>query len=63
MAGPRPLDLFIKAVPYRLVVGLSYAVILKWTLYIGDLYDKEFPIYYYVAILIVFITYQVRLGI
>lgn len=56
-AGPRPLDVFVKAFPARLGLGMVFAALVSWTTVIGR--TGNFPIYYYVVLLMVFAVHQV----
>ncbi|XP_070390208.1 acetyl-coenzyme A transporter 1-like isoform X3 [Dermacentor albipictus] len=55
--GHRPLNVFFKAYPYRLLLGLMFMVLLHWT-YIKNT-DGTFPIYYYTVIVVVYVVHQV----
>ena len=57
VAGPRPLDLFITAIPVRLILGVVFAFLVWWTSVMGT--DGEFPYYYYSTLLILFVIHQV----
>ncbi|XP_064814648.1 acetyl-coenzyme A transporter 1-like [Oncorhynchus masou masou] len=48
-AGPRPLDVFYKAFPFRLLIGLGYAVLVWWTPSLKQ--EGGFPLYYYTIVL------------
>ncbi|XP_062329064.1 acetyl-coenzyme A transporter 1 [Osmerus eperlanus] len=58
-AGPRPLDIFYKAYPYRLLIGLSYAVLVWWTPSVKQ--DSGYPVYYYGVVLFSYALHQVSL--
>ncbi|XP_068440645.1 acetyl-coenzyme A transporter 1 [Clinocottus analis] len=58
-AGPRPLDVFYKAFPLRLLIGLGYALLVWWTPSLK--YDGGFPIYYYAIVLLSYALHQVAL--
>ena len=57
VAGPRPLDLYITAIPVRLGLGVIFSVLVWWTSVVGT--DGEFPYYYYCILLILFVIHQV----
>ncbi|XP_013389260.1 acetyl-coenzyme A transporter 1 [Lingula anatina] len=57
-AGPRPMDVFIKAMPWRLVIGLIYAVLVWWAPS-TQMASGEFPLYFYGVILFFFALHQV----
>ena len=59
-AGPRPLDLYMRAVPLRLVMGLIFAVIVWWTTVVAKATEGEFPMYYFIVVISVFIIHQVE---
>lgn len=56
--GPRPLDLFVKAYPYRLLFGAVFPLIVYWTPML-KLEDGTFPSYYYIMLIIVYALHQV----
>ncbi|XP_029629657.1 acetyl-coenzyme A transporter 1-like isoform X2 [Salmo trutta] len=58
-AGPRPLDVFYKAFPFRLLIGLGYAVLVWWTPSLKQ--DGGFPLYYYTIVLFSYALHQVIL--
>ncbi|XP_026087080.1 acetyl-coenzyme A transporter 1-like [Carassius auratus] len=58
-AGPRPLDVFYKAFPFRLLIGLGYAVLVWWTPSVRQ--EEGFPMYYYAVVLLSYAVHQVAL--
>lgn len=58
-AGPRPLDVFYKAFPFRLLIGLGYALLVWWTPSVK--HDGGFPLYYYAILLLSYALHQVTL--
>ncbi|XP_038829954.1 acetyl-coenzyme A transporter 1-like isoform X4 [Salvelinus namaycush] len=58
-AGPRPLDVFYKAFPFRLLIGLGYAVLVWWTPSLKQ--EGGFPLYYYTIVLFSYTLHQVAL--
>ncbi|XP_041732823.1 acetyl-coenzyme A transporter 1 [Coregonus clupeaformis] len=58
-AGPRPLDVFYKAFPFRLLIGLEYALLVWWTPSLKQ--DGGFPLYYYAIVLFSYALHQVAL--
>lgn len=58
-AGPRPLDVFYKAFPFRLLIGLGYAVLVWWTPSLKQ--EGGFPVYYYAIVLLSYALHQVAL--
>lgn len=58
-AGPRPLDVFYKAFPFRLIIGLGYALLVWWTPSVR--HDGGFPLYYYAIVLLSYAVHQVAL--
>lgn len=58
-AGPRPLDVFYKAFPFRLIIGLEYALLVWWTPSVKQ--DGGFPVYYYGIVLLSYAVHQVAL--
>uniref|UniRef100_A0A3B5AN10 Acetyl-coenzyme A transporter 1 n=2 Tax=Stegastes partitus TaxID=144197 RepID=A0A3B5AN10_9TELE len=58
-AGPRPLDVFYKAFPFRLLIGLEYALLVWWTPSVKQ--EGGFPIYYFAIVLLSYALHQVAL--
>lgn len=58
-AGPRPLDVFYKAFPFRLLIGLEYALLVWWTPSVK--HEGGFPVYYYAIVLLSYAVHQVVL--
>ncbi|XP_048024869.1 acetyl-coenzyme A transporter 1 [Megalobrama amblycephala] len=58
-AGPRPLDVFYKAFPFRLLIGLEYALLVWWTPSVRQ--EEGFPLYYYAVVLLSYALHQVAL--
>ncbi|RVE64575.1 hypothetical protein OJAV_G00127140 [Oryzias javanicus] len=58
-AGPRPLDIFYKAYPFRLLIGLEYALLVWWTPSVKQ--EGGFPVYYYAVVLLSYAVHQVAL--
>ncbi|KAG9273376.1 acetyl-coenzyme A transporter 1 [Astyanax mexicanus] len=58
-AGPRPLDIFYKAFPFRLLIGLEYALLVWWTPSVK--HEDGFPVYYYAVVLLSYAVHQVAL--
>ncbi|XP_043925824.1 acetyl-coenzyme A transporter 1-like [Protopterus annectens] len=58
-AGPRPLDIFYKAMPYRLLMGLGFALLVWWTPHVKS--EEGFPLYYYAVVLLSYALHQVAL--
>ncbi|XP_056622911.1 acetyl-coenzyme A transporter 1 [Triplophysa dalaica] len=56
-AGPRPLDIFYKAFPFRLLIGLEYALLVWWTPSVR--HEEGFPLYYYAVVLLSYAAHQV----
>ncbi|XP_066295927.1 acetyl-coenzyme A transporter 1-like [Branchiostoma lanceolatum] len=59
-AGPRPMDTFLKAMPFRLLLGIELAVMVFLTPYFKN-DDGTFPLYYYVMIVASYSLHQVAL--
>jgi len=58
--GPKPLDVFIKAIPFRLIMGLWLMFMVVWApMVIGT--DGEIPPYYYLTLLGSYALHQVAL--
>ncbi|KAJ8280482.1 hypothetical protein GJAV_G00055110 [Gymnothorax javanicus] len=56
-AGPRPLDVFYKAFPFRLLMSLGYTLLVWWTPSVRQ--DGEFPVYYFAVLLLFDAVHQV----
>ncbi|XP_078695620.1 acetyl-coenzyme A transporter 1-like [Branchiostoma floridae x Branchiostoma belcheri] len=59
-AGPRPMDTFLKAMPFRLLMGVELAVMVFLTPYFRN-DDGTFPLYYYIMIVVSYSLHQVTL--
>jgi PAT family acetyl-CoA transporter-like MFS transporter 1 len=57
-AGPRPLDVFIKAYPWRLLFGAVFAGLVYWTKQVKRS-DGSFPMYYFVVITLAYGLHQI----
>jgi len=58
-AGPRPMDVFLKAIPARLVLCLAMTGLVWVTPSFRDETDQSFPGYYYCLVVAVYAVYQV----
>lgn len=56
--GPRPLDLLIKAYPFRLLFGFIFPLIVYWTPTM-KLADGTFSFYYYIMLIFVYALHQI----
>ncbi|XP_068173538.1 acetyl-coenzyme A transporter 1 [Antennarius striatus] len=56
-AGPRPLDVFYIAFPFRLLIGLEYALLVWWTPSVKQ--DGGYPAYYFAIVLLSYMLHQV----
>ncbi|KAH7638666.1 acetyl-coenzyme a transporter 1-like protein [Dermatophagoides farinae] len=56
--GPRPLDVFLRAYPFRLIFCFIFAGLLWWTRTLYDRYSY-FPLYYYVVLIILYALHQI----
>jgi len=59
-AGPRPMDVFVKAIPARLLLCLVMAGLVSITPSFKDA-DGSFPVHYYILVVAVYAVYQVTL--
>nr|CAG4649258.1 EOG090X04K8 [Scapholeberis mucronata]SVE93560.1 EOG090X04K8 [Scapholeberis mucronata] len=57
-AGPRPMQVFINAIPYRLMFGFVYAA-LVWVTPSFKNEEGQFPFYYYLLVVIIYAVHQV----
>merc|ERR1719356_1427974 len=58
--GPRPMDVFVKAIPARLLFCLVMAGLVSITPSFKDA-DGSFPVHYYILVVAVYAVYQVTL--
>nr|XP_006123539.1 acetyl-coenzyme A transporter 1 [Pelodiscus sinensis] len=58
-AGPQPLNIFYKAMPFRLLIGLEFAFLVWWTPNVH--HEGGFPIYYYIVVLLSYALHQITL--
>ncbi|XP_058789178.1 acetyl-coenzyme A transporter 1 [Phymastichus coffea] len=56
-AGPKPMDIFLKAYPYRLLFGLVAAFIVWITPHF--VHHGEVPAYYFVFLIVIYLLHQV----
>jgi len=56
--GPRPLDLLLKAYPFRLVFGLIFPLVVYWTPSFKSS-DGTFPALYYLGLIIIYALHQI----
>lgn len=56
--GPRPMEVYLKAIPYRLMFGLVYAGLVWITPSFQD-QDGQFPFYYYLLVLVIYALHQI----
>ena len=57
--GPRPLDVFLKAMPYRLFMGVVFMLCVWWANVVRGPGQEFFPIHFYVTILFMYAVHQV----
>lgn len=57
--GPRPLDVFLKAFPYRLFMGVVFMMCVWWANVVRGPGQESFPTHFYVTILLVYAVHQV----
>ncbi|XP_046433587.1 acetyl-coenzyme A transporter 1 [Neodiprion fabricii] len=57
--GPRPMDVYLKAIPYRLAFGLVAAFLVWLTPFV--VVNGDVPLYYYVGLIVVYSIHQVTL--
>ena len=58
--GPKPMDVFLKAFPCRLLMGLVFALVVYITPSFKNS-DGSFPVHYYGLVLFVYALHQVRI--
>lgn len=58
-AGPRPLDVYAKAIPFRLFMGFIFTLLVYWTQILREQLNGDFPYYYFVLILVLYGFHQV----
>lgn len=59
-AGPRPMNLYLKAFPCRLLMGIVFMYVVHWTPS-TKLANGDYPFYYYVTLVAVYGVHQVTL--
>lgn len=57
-SGPRPMEIFLKAIPFRIIVGLFYAFIVYLSHHVQET-KGHFPTYFYILILASYALHQV----
>ncbi|KAK6966236.1 acetyl-coenzyme A transporter 1 [Biomphalaria glabrata] len=57
-SGPKPMNIWLKAYPYRLMIGILYCVVVYWASHVQTS-PGEFPWYFYVVILSFYALHQV----
>lgn len=57
-SGPRPMDVFLKAMPYRLLFGLLAALLVWVTPFFVQ--NGVVPVYYIFLLLGIYVFYQVK---
>ncbi|XP_055689300.1 acetyl-coenzyme A transporter 1 [Lutzomyia longipalpis] len=57
--GPRPMNIYVKAIPYRLALGVVAAFVVWITP--AFLTNGHFPVYYYIMLIINYGLYQITL--
>ena len=60
--GPKPMDVYLKAFPCRLLMGLVFAAVVYITPNF-KLEDGSFPMYYYGMVLFVYALHQVFISV
>ncbi|CAL4068315.1 unnamed protein product, partial [Meganyctiphanes norvegica] len=60
-AGAKPMDVFLKAMPIRLLFGLIFAGLVWITPYFKDA-DGVYPFHYYIIIVIIYLIHQVTVN-
>lgn len=58
MSGQRPLDVLLKSMPFRLLIGLGFAVLVWWAPSTKTA-DGTYPFYFYAVLLVSFALHQV----
>jgi MFS transporter, PAT family, solute carrier family 33 (acetyl-CoA transportor), member 1 len=61
ITGKYPMNFYIKAIPFRLLLTLIIAAIVWYTPLIIDRQTKDIPVYYYALLLITYSFYQIFL--
>ncbi|XP_069753004.1 acetyl-coenzyme A transporter 1 isoform X2 [Narcine bancroftii] len=56
-AGQKPLNVFYRAMPFRLAMGVLFALLVVWTPMVKE--GTEFPMYYYGVLLFSYALHQV----
>uniref|UniRef100_A0A2C9JR90 Acetyl-coenzyme A transporter 1 n=1 Tax=Biomphalaria glabrata TaxID=6526 RepID=A0A2C9JR90_BIOGL len=58
-SGPKPMNIWLKAYPYRLMIGILYCVVVYWASHVQTS-PGEFPWYFYVVILSFYALHQLN---
>jgi PAT family acetyl-CoA transporter-like MFS transporter 1 len=58
-AGPKPLNVFLKAYPIRLAFGVVFMFLLRWTKHLNDASSSGLPFYYFIVITVIYGMHQV----
>ncbi|XP_001947097.1 acetyl-coenzyme A transporter 1 [Acyrthosiphon pisum] len=59
-AGPKPMNIYLKSIPYRLLIGIVIAVIVYFTPYFID-QDGNVSMFYYILVLSSFLLHQLTM--
>lgn len=57
-SGSKPLNVFLWAYPYRLIMGIVFAVLVYWTPYFREA-NGEYPYLYYIIWIAAYYLHQV----
>lgn len=58
-AGPRPMEVYLNAIPYRIILTIVTAAVVWFTP--AMIYDNHVPYYYYIILLVNYGLYQIAL--
>lgn len=61
-SGPRPLDIFLRAIPYRLLFGFIAALLVWITPSLVPNPSEGLPFSYYILLIVCYSLHQVRTG-
>jgi hypothetical protein len=59
-AGPRPLDVSLNAMPFRLLMSVVFCLCVWWAHHVRAPGEHDFPMYFYLALLLFYALHQVK---
>ena len=59
-AGPRPLDVSLNAMPFRLLMSVVFCLCVWWAHHVRAPGEQDFPMYFYLVLLLFYALHQVK---